>query len=335
MSMTNTATFFRATTPGANAQLGMPSSDASDSASAALRRHTSLQGASTVEELIAMVPSDYRDVLTEPLRGISQLTSKLAGCRSTLAKWEQHLAAGTYPPHLRQKAPEIQLTKEFGSQGAAVDSVSTLISSHQKWLREALAQSIQTKQGEVAFLDDALSPAKLLAELQPLIELRGSEIITRMKVPVFGPDAQGQTILLHWQDNPAAKALGMQVLEDAVVYAFRVISITESLVIKSELKFHKKKALSVQADVEMADVTKAGPSMQSLIDKAVSAAFKKAKPSGKGKGNKDGKKTKPSSSKKPAAKPGNNPKARQGQRPANAKAAGKPSQGSKGKSKKT
>ncbi|KAJ7021996.1 hypothetical protein C8F04DRAFT_880710, partial [Mycena alexandri] len=130
--------------------------------------------------------------------------------------------------------------------------------------------SIKTKQGEVDFLDNALSPAKLLEELQPLIELRGAEIITRMKVPVFGPDAQGTTILLRWQENPAAKALGMQVLEDAVVYAFRVISITESLVIKSELKFHKKKALSVQADVEMADATRPGPSMQSLIDKAVS-----------------------------------------------------------------
>jgi hypothetical protein len=70
-----------------------------------------------------------------------------------------------------------------------------------------------------------------------------------------------------WHNNPAATVIGLQVLEDCVVYAFRVILIAESLTLRAELKFQKNKVLAEQADVEMADATRPGPSIQSLITK--------------------------------------------------------------------
>jgi hypothetical protein len=147
--------------------MGLESSGTFDAASARLRRHTLLQGASTVDELIAMISDDYRTVLAEPLKGISSLTAKLGNCRSTLQKWLQHQAAGTYPSHVRSKAPELQLTKEFGSEAAAVESISALTGIHLKYLQEALAASIKAKQDEVAHLEAALTPQQLFTELSP------------------------------------------------------------------------------------------------------------------------------------------------------------------------
>ena len=279
--MTNTTSYFRATTPGANAQMGMESL-ADEAASARLRRHTLLQGASTVDELIAMISDDYRSVLAEPLKGISALAAKLGNCRSILQKWLQHQAAGTYPPHVRSKAPELQLTKEFGSESAAVESISALTEIHLKYLREALAASIKAKQDEVAHLEAALTPASLYNELQPIISTRAEQILVRTKLPDLVKNAEGILVLNGWLDNSAAKSLAFMVIEDCVVYAFRVISITEALLLRNELKFTKKKALQHDADVAMADATKPGPSINALIEKAVAKRLLQ-QPKGKGK----------------------------------------------------
>src|SRR6185503_6957130 len=44
-------------------------------------RHVGLQGSNSVEELIAMIPSDYRDVLRDPLLGIAATVSRLWSAR--------------------------------------------------------------------------------------------------------------------------------------------------------------------------------------------------------------------------------------------------------------
>ena len=276
--MTNASTFLRASTPGATAQMGLPSSGLDDVASARLKRHTLLQGASTVDELIAMISDDYRTVLAEPLKGIGSLAAKLGNCRTTLQKWKQHLAAGTYPSHVRSKAPELQLTKEFGSEAAAVESISALTQIHLKYLRDALLASIAAKENEVAHLEHALSPEALYKTLQPFISNRATEVLARSKLPNLVVDAKGELVLNGWLDNNAAKAIASIAFEDCVVYAFRVISITEASALRVELKFNKKKALQQQADVEMADATKPGPSIEALIDRAIAKRQLKREP---------------------------------------------------------
>ncbi|KAJ6579857.1 hypothetical protein B0H10DRAFT_2235555 [Mycena sp. CBHHK59/15] len=92
-----------------------------------ITRHTLLQGASTMEELLALISDDYRHVLRGPLKGISDTTEKLLKTRATLAKWRQHQAAGTTPTHMRAKAPQVQLTKDFGMEPAAVAHQAALL----------------------------------------------------------------------------------------------------------------------------------------------------------------------------------------------------------------
>lgn len=64
-------------------------------------------------------------------------------------------------------------------------------------------------------------------------------------------------------------------MTDCVVYAFRVLSIVDAREHASKHKVAAKKTLAKDADVEMADGTTPGPSIQSQIDKAVSAGLKK------------------------------------------------------------
>ena len=79
--MSSTAAFLRSTSPLAEAMATASLVVPRDSASAlSERRNTrsrALMGANTVKEVIAMVPSDYREVLRGPLMGVAATTEKL------------------------------------------------------------------------------------------------------------------------------------------------------------------------------------------------------------------------------------------------------------------
>ncbi|KAF8221316.1 hypothetical protein L208DRAFT_1382310 [Tricholoma matsutake] len=81
---------------------------------------------------------------------------------------------------------------------------------------------------------------------------------------------------IYYVPNPliTAQLLSEQVLEDSVVFAFCIIAVVEARDMVMLTKISKKKDLAKSADVEMADATKPGPLMQSMIDKAVSTQLK-------------------------------------------------------------
>ncbi|KAK6969070.1 hypothetical protein R3P38DRAFT_3348861 [Favolaschia claudopus] len=332
----NAANLLRTSTNAARASFGLVDLADEDAASARLARHTLLQGASTVDELISMIPDDYRGVLTEPLKAIGRTAEKLASTRATLLKWEQHRAAGTFPSFVRNSAPQIQFTKDYGSSQAAIDASSALMKLHHDYMHQALSSGIDAKTAEVTALEQSISPQALLNTLSPLITTHYQSIKERSKLPKFIEGGEpGEVQFDGWIDNVAAKIVGLNVYEDCVVYGFRVVSITEAQIAKVELKFHKKKVLHQSADVEMADATQPGPSIQSLVDKAVSDRFKPWERKARAKyGKPDGKKT---SSPKPAKPSNTGPRTQQRSKPnpkgKNAKAGGNPQKG-KGKARK-
>ncbi|KAF8891443.1 hypothetical protein CPB85DRAFT_1441042 [Mucidula mucida] len=273
----------------------------------ALARHAALQGASSVEELIAMIPSDYRPVLREPLLKVASLTGKLVSTRRVLAGHVRHQTAGTYPAALSHKAPAIQLTAEYSSSAEAAAHRKSQEDAREVYLKTLLENTIRMKKDEVMFLQMSLAPEAAFKQLAPVVSAQTTAIMARTKVPIFGPEQEGgPPVLKSWADNVSAQILGTQVLNDCVHYSFRVQSIVEAREFSRESKVTAKKEIAKQADVEMADGTRPGPSIQSLIDKAVSARLKdlaKA-PVKNTKQSKDGKKKKSP----PAAKPKNPPK---------------------------
>ena len=93
---------------------------------ARVARHHTLMGANSVVNLIELIPSDYSQVLADPLHALVQLCHKLHNARTTLAAWRAHQSAGTMPAHLRGSAPKVQHTSEFAGSELACTCKTSL-----------------------------------------------------------------------------------------------------------------------------------------------------------------------------------------------------------------
>ena len=78
--------------------------------------------------------------------------------RATIAKWKQHQTAKIYPPHLKSKVPQIQLSKEFREIVETKTVANTLDQKFKTFLANSLAKSLKAKQDELSFLRGALEP---------------------------------------------------------------------------------------------------------------------------------------------------------------------------------
>ncbi|KAF9456379.1 hypothetical protein BDZ94DRAFT_1241577 [Collybia nuda] len=258
-----------------------------------IARHTVLQGASTVDELISLIPSDYRVVLREPLFGIRDTVVKLVAARNLLAKYEQHKAAGTYPSILRSKAPEYQMSKDFGATADGAAQKAALERAHKEYLDLNLNNIIRAKSDEVKFLDSATKPDALFRELHPLVKQQGEHLVRHTQVPTWEPIGDtGEVQLGPLRPSAATIELAQHMQEDVVVYAYRIVCIQEMIEHAKSIKFQKKVAVKKDADVEMTDATGSASTdrstIQSMVDKAVAAQMKSAqKTPQKGKGKKD------------------------------------------------
>jgi acetolactate synthase regulatory subunit len=105
------------------------------------------------------------------------------------------------------------------------------------------------------------------------------EILAKSKLPRFSYNQVGEPTLLGWEENSIAAALLKVIVADVPVYCYRVVSIVEARDFVAVSKAMAKKQLHESTDVEMADATRPSPSIQSMIDKAVSASLKKIAPS--------------------------------------------------------
>jgi hypothetical protein len=208
--------------------------------------------------------------------GIFRTATKLCDARHTVARWRQHHAAGTVPSHLTKKQPTVQLSREFASSPEAAAARQALAEHAKASEVQALDDAIRCKADEVTFLEGALQPDKLFNELLAVIRPQRATILARSKVPNFTSNPEtGEVALTGWGDNQAMIEVAQAVMLDCISWANRLISIAEARAFSKERKASAKKEIHAAADVEMADLPQAGPSMQSLIDKAVSARLKK------------------------------------------------------------
>ena len=180
------STFLRATSPANFASIEAQFSAVEQTEGVSSRRSRWLlyQGANSVNDVIAMVPQDYRHVLREPLLGVAQTAKKANASRATIAKWEQHQAAGTYPPHLKSKVPQIQLSKGFGETAEAKAAANALDQKFKTFLADSLAESLKAKRDELSFLRGALEPQNILNELGPRVSARTAELCAK-QIPEF------------------------------------------------------------------------------------------------------------------------------------------------------
>lgn len=161
--------------------------------------------------------------------------------------------------------------KDFTANAASASHMALIHTAHQKYQEAVLANTISAKQDDVKFLEASLTPTHLYDVMQPVIIVECTKILEGTKLPTFEKNMMGESVLMGWSDNILGMNLAAQVLEDCMVYVSQVILIVSAWDSVMATKILKKKDLAKSTNVEMADATKPGPSMQSRIDKAVSA----------------------------------------------------------------
>ncbi|EIW51326.1 uncharacterized protein TRAVEDRAFT_54659 [Trametes versicolor FP-101664 SS1] len=293
MSPTNSTAFplsaahARALSP-AIAALSLTSSPAAtdedrERVATSIRRHA-YEKAVTVTDLCHTIPNNYRDALSADVHWTAEITEKLVAARSSLRKLESALADGKTPPHLLMKVPELQACKEFRTDGtlASYDNeVRASVAAGQKAVMEA---AISAKKAEISFLEGRIDPKFIFERYKDSVAKRWADVRARSKVPVTSyRNAEGKPCTIEhaagvhvdkWEVDPSVLSEFNYLISDLYPIARRCITIVEMRDFAMQAKIEKKKATEKSADVEMADATKPGPSIQSLVDKAVAGRVK-------------------------------------------------------------
>ncbi|KAL7280255.1 hypothetical protein ACG7TL_006675 [Trametes sanguinea] len=278
--------------------VGHPGSIKSDNVRAA-----AIAQATSVEQVIGLVPAAYRQALGPPMHAIAALAEKynqverrVANLRSL--QWD----SPNLPPHLRVKMPEVQCSKEFLSRDEWTNFKATLEADHKAYQTKLLAEALKAKVDELDYLEAELKPSACLEALQPVVIKRWNELEPGFKTPVFVyvnrnnsetvdaplPGNLTDVRVKDWVTNPTAQVEFDGLFRDLPALSMRILAIVRDKANAMRIKIEKKKKVEADADVEMADLTKPGPSIQSLIDRAVNARIKslEGKVPQKGKGEK-------------------------------------------------
>ena len=245
-----------------------------------------LLGANSLSELVAMVPHNYRETLKPFLVEISANAEKRSRAKETFERLSGLRAREPiqFPNHIAVKVHEVQLTKEFASTDAGRKAASDLQAANLVYKTSLLDQEIAAKAANIEHLDERLDVEYLFGKMRPIISQRFETLKLTNKVPVLDKGTEeGEIVVKSWVVSPALHGEYTQLLQDASSFALRASGLVDAKHDAVHQKAAAKKALKEAADVEMADATKPGPSIQSLVDKAVSAALKKVPGSSKAK----------------------------------------------------
>lgn len=194
----------------------------------------SLDAVHTVDEIINLVPVDYRAVLEAPLRSAASQVGKLVKARKGLNELNRHKAAGTFPAQVQGiHQPQFQLAKEFDEDAISGPLKTALKSSWEAFCKGALDSAIALFTAEVTFFESRLKPEGWYTKLGRIIRekytLRLSEKSFGKIVNMF--DAEGRPTGQKWELVGAPQSYKTQyerMLEDAPTYLMCVVDLVIS-----------------------------------------------------------------------------------------------------------
>jgi hypothetical protein len=240
-----------------------------------------LQGASSVDDVIAMIPGDYRTELRPFILEVADNATKRCAAQTVLTRWSLLKAAGRYPSHLTVKSPEVQLSKGFAQESEARDAKAALAEAHKTYLDSAFAACTDAKTKELAFLEGLLTTESFYTNWAGVVRARGDALKLSHKDPVLDQDeATGELHLSGWQANAVTATLAARMLSTFVLFGLRTMSIVEARErALADKRFKKKEIATAAMDVEMGDATTSSTSaISTMVDKALDAKLKKLGP---------------------------------------------------------
>jgi hypothetical protein len=143
------------------------------------------QGANSLEDVLGVVPSDYRDCLRDPLREVQAVTHRMTSCRTTVAKWEALKQAGQVPTQYRLKPVDVQYCKDFKDSAvvAARNAASAL--AHTTFVNKLFHDDLDVKKQELEHLRSLLAPRSVAECLLAIVKVKATEVSARSLRPVL------------------------------------------------------------------------------------------------------------------------------------------------------
>ncbi|KAF5324128.1 hypothetical protein D9619_011078 [Psilocybe cf. subviscida] len=264
--------------------------------------HSKISNSRSVDAVIDAVPIDYRPRLKDRLLQYASWVDKLETVRTSFERLKLVISSGAVPQRLRVSAPVFQFTKEFReSDDASAAKAGAAFADAAATFQTSVTKDARTlKQAELSWWESRCEPDAQQSAFADDVNAVFADRVNSFKVPTIVYDAQGA--------NPTLGAMvtsNQRISErDVLIRASRLFFSQIILIVQARHRamskvIEKKKEVASQADVEMADLTKPGPSLQSFIQKSLNAQIKKlalptaAKKNGSG----------PSSSKAPPSTP--------------------------------
>ncbi|KAH8992607.1 hypothetical protein EDB86DRAFT_3079215 [Lactarius hatsudake] len=245
----------RATSPGHHAIVaGLYQSDEDAQASHGQSlRHAEILACASVDEIIKLIPDDYRIHLADHLHSAQKAVAQLCATQTTVAKWEHHRSVGSFPPQLRGTAHQLQFTAGYKETAAAKQAQGGIDAVYASFQKDVLDLEIAARKAEIVYLQEATSPAKATLDMRSAVAPHCAAILERYKLPYDQVNPETGAVSQVWRVNPQAEAIRDQVMADCGVYAHRVIAIALNVHKREQLHVEKKKALAAKAQVAAAD----------------------------------------------------------------------------------
>ncbi|KAF9486659.1 hypothetical protein BDN71DRAFT_1514767 [Pleurotus eryngii] len=220
-------------------------------------RELALGMTSSVTELIATIPSSYRDALSGLLTGLNDDLIKLQSSVAVKDRLSKAKAEHSLPTELRSLAvPTLQLHKRFLESGGSPLVVSVEMKVDEfRW--KLLDDMIEAKSQEIVFYEARVAPATVLKSLDTAVLAAWESIQRYARVPteIQACIDRGVAItnFIELEVSPALTALNGRVRSAIPSYYSRVCNMHARSVEREAAKKVAKVDLKAVADTNMSD----------------------------------------------------------------------------------
>ena len=254
-----------------------------------LVRITAIQAATSVDQVIGLIPDDYRSTLAPELRAIAAVAEKRQKALASAVRLEGlvkngYTSSNQLPPHLRAAVPQLQAPKEFASQAEFQKAKDEAEADRKAYEGKTLARAAKLKRDEVDHYDTECKLESLIERCRALVVKRWAEhVAPHAKVPKWeysatadfsaaAEEGEIRNVRINgWKTSPAKQVEFRAIVNDLAYLITRVMAFEEAKAAAASRAAEKKRSIVKDADIEMADVATSAASIQSLVDKAVNA----------------------------------------------------------------
>ncbi|KAG5640419.1 hypothetical protein DXG03_008737 [Asterophora parasitica] len=185
----------------------------------------------------------------------------------------------TAPLHMRVKPLEVQFSKDFAGNAAAVKAKANLLDIHKVYLEKQFATALKGKQDDLVVLNANLKPSKIFQDLKPVIVAHGKEVDALSLRPIFRQvEGQDDIQVNRWVTDPDIVQTFQELLTDLPMIGLHVNMIIEAAETICFNKEKKKQALANAMDIDDGNINVSKDDLKKLIAAAVANTTKKCKP---------------------------------------------------------